>query len=103
MDEEGMDTGMGATLSVTTPPSSRVTIVMEGPGFLYNMCRIVAGTLLEVGAGTREVESVRRLLEDPEAERPWAGPTMRAEGLCMELVEFEKEWTGGAGGAETET
>jgi tRNA U38,U39,U40 pseudouridine synthase TruA len=49
--------GDTAWLSAETLPD-RLIIVLEGAGFLYNMCRILAGTLLETGTGTRTEASV---------------------------------------------
>ncbi len=57
-----------------------------GNGFLYNMVRIIAGTLLEVGQGKREPESMRDILE--AADRAAAGPTAPAHGLTLVRYEF---------------
>lgn len=74
------------------PPSDRIVIVMEGAGFLFNMCRIIAGTLCEVGCGSRDFASLQNLFTDPEAIRSMAGPTMPALGLCMDHVEYDVDW-----------
>jgi tRNA pseudouridine38-40 synthase len=55
-------------------------------GFLYNMVRIMAGTLLEVGSSRRTVEDVRRALDS--GERTFAGRTLPAHGLCLEAVHY---------------
>lgn len=55
-------------------------------GFLYNMVRIIAGTLIEVGAGRRSLEEVRRALET--GDRRFAGRTLPPHGLCLEAVEY---------------
>jgi tRNA pseudouridine38-40 synthase len=58
--------------------------VVTGNGFLYNMVRILVGTLLEVGAGHRSAESVDLLFGQ---KREQAGPLVPASGLClMEVV-----------------
>ena len=57
-----------------------------GNGFLYNMVRIIAGTLMEVGQGKREPESMRDILE--AADRAAAGPTAPAHGLTLVRYEF---------------
>lgn len=60
---------------------SRVEVHVSGGGFLWNMVRIIAGTLMEVGLGNKSAEDVRRALE--LKERRLAGPTVGAEGLCL--------------------
>ena len=57
-----------------------------GSGFLYTMVRIIAGTLIEVGQGKREPESVREILE--AKDRSAAGPTAPANGLMLVKYEF---------------
>lgn len=58
-----------------------VLIRVTGNGFLYNMVRIIAGTLIEVGAGKREPEEILSMLE--KTDRCCAGPTAPAHGLTM--------------------
>jgi len=65
-----------------------VRIYVTGNGFLYHMVRIIAGTLLEVGRSERDIESVRRALE--EKDRSLAGQTLSSIGLCLEKVEYKK-------------
>ena len=57
-----------------------------GNGFLYNMVRIIAGTLLEVGMGRRSVESVKDALES--GDRSKAGPTAPAKGLMLVKIDY---------------
>ena len=52
-----------------------------GNGFLYNMVRIIAGTLMEVGQGKREPESLQDILQ--ARDRAAAGPTAPAHGLTL--------------------
>jgi len=52
-----------------------------GNGFLYNMVRIITGTLLEVGSGKRAPEEVRDILE--KKDRRFAGKTAPAHGLYL--------------------
>ena len=59
---------------------------IRGNGFLYNMVRIIVGTLIEVGQGKREPESVRDVLE--AKDRCAAGPTAPAHGLTLMKYEF---------------
>lgn len=63
----------------------RVRITVEGGGFLYNMVRIIAGTLVEVGRGRMSEADVARALAS--ADRTLAGPTLPPEGLRLEWIE----------------
>ena len=61
-------------------------LCFTGDGFLYNMVRILTGTLLEVGLGRRSVESVLFVLES--WDRSQAGPTAPAQGLTLWSLEY---------------
>lgn len=58
-----------------------VIIRITGTGFLYNMVRIIAGTLISVGIGELEPEDMVRILD--EKDRSAAGPTAPPQGLTM--------------------
>lgn len=58
----------------------------KGNGFLHHMIRIVMGTLLEVGTGKREAESIKQVLE--AKDRTQAGPLAPAKGLTLMEVYF---------------
>jgi tRNA pseudouridine38-40 synthase len=58
-----------------------LALVVEGDGFLYNMVRTLAGTLLEVGRKKRDPESIPALLAT--RDRKLAGPTAPPEGLYL--------------------
>lgn len=60
--------------------------IFTGDGFLYNMIRILMGTLLEVGMGKRKSEEMTAILKGKNREL--AGPTVPAQGLCLEAVEY---------------
>ena len=60
-------------------------ITVTGNGFLYNMVRILVGTLVEVGQGSREVFSIPSLFG---AARSEAGMLMPPQGLCLMEVEY---------------
>ena len=63
-----------------------ITIRVAGRGFLYNMVRIMAGTLMEAGRGRLEPEDIVRILE--AKDRAAAGPTAPACGLTLVQYEF---------------
>lgn len=65
---------------------SELVIRVCGNGFLYNMVRIIAGTLIEAGQGKREPESVPEILG--ALNRGAAGPTAPARGLTLVKYEF---------------
>lgn len=62
-----------------------VQITFTGNGFLHNMVRILVGTLVEVGQGSREVASIPELFG---AERSQAGMLMPPQGLCLMEVTY---------------
>lgn len=66
--------------------SQRVRIDISGTGFLWNMVRIVAGTLVEVGWGKKSIDDVKTALET--GDRRMAGPTLPASGLCLEWIKY---------------
>ena len=57
-----------------------IQFMFHGNGFLYNMVRIIVGTLLEVGVGKRSIESIEGLFG---GERAFAGVTVPAQGLFL--------------------
>ncbi len=66
-----------------------ITIRVSGSGFLYNMVRIIAGTLMKVGMGIYPPEHVAEILE--ARDRRQAGQTAMAKGLTLISLEYEKE------------
>lgn len=66
-----------------------IRIRVTGNGFLYNMVRIIAGTLIEVGARKRQPEEIIEMLE--KADRCTAGPTAPAHGLTMLEIKYEPQ------------
>ncbi len=64
-----------------------IAITYTGTGFLYNMIRILTGTLVEIGQGTREKNSILTVLET--LDRQNAGITMPPQGLTLEEVYYE--------------
>ncbi|MCC8142195.1 MAG: tRNA pseudouridine(38-40) synthase TruA [Lachnospiraceae bacterium] len=65
-----------------------ITVRVSGSGFLYNMVRIMVGTLLLVGSGQLAPEDIPRIIE--ARDRSGAGPTAPAKGLTMIGISFEK-------------
>lgn len=61
-------------------------IRISGNGFLYNMVRIIAGTLVEFGKGRYPTEKMLEILE--ARDRLCAGPTMPAKGLTLVQYDF---------------
>ena len=67
-------------------PGREIVIRVAGRGFLYNMVRIIAGTLMEVGRGKLPPECVKDILA--ACDRQAAGPTAPACGLTLIGYEF---------------
>lgn len=73
----------------TEPASSRGSLIrirVTGDGFLYNMVRIIAGTLLEVGRGRIQPEQMEQIVDS--RDRSQAGPTAVPQGLRLEKIEI---------------
>lgn len=64
-----------------------ITIRVTGGGFLYNMVRIIAGTLIQVGLGEIKPEDMPDILK--ACDRTAAGPTAPAHGLTMIGIAYE--------------
>ncbi len=62
-----------------------IRFTVTGNGFLHHMVRIMVGTLIEIGAGERDVASVPSLFG---GKREDAGVTMPAQGLCLMEVTY---------------
>ena len=68
---------------------SLITIEVRGKGFLYNMVRIIAGSLMEIGGGMYPPEHMKEILE--ARDRQAAGPTAPARGLPLVGIRYLKE------------
>ncbi len=88
--ERGQSETTVRTLSecTVTRADDIITIRVCGNGFLYNMVRIIAGTLIEVGAGRRAPEEMPAILE--ARNRSAAGPTAPAHGLTMMGIVYDQ-------------
>ena len=64
-----------------------VIIELTGNGFLYNMVRIIAGTLLEVGLGKIKPEDIKNIIESKDRQK--AGKTLPPQGLYLVNVEYK--------------
>ncbi len=64
----------------------RIRIDVSGNGFLYNMVRIIAGTLTQVGRGRMSPGDIPGIIAG--LDRTNAGPTMPPDGLCLEWVRY---------------
>ena len=62
-----------------------IRITVTGNGFLHNMVRIIVGTLIEVGRGERQADSIPALFGGKRAE---AGFLVPPQGLCLQEVEY---------------
>ncbi len=76
-------------LEVTRDEDDIITISVTGNGFLYNMVRIIAGTLIKVGSGDIAPEEMPGILA--ACDREAAGPTAPANGLTMIGLAYEGE------------
>ena len=65
----------------------RIYIELTGNGFLYNMVRIISGTLVDVGMGKTLPEDISKIILEGKREK--AGKTLPAHGLYLVRVEYE--------------
>ena len=65
----------------------KIYIELTGNGFLYNMVRIIAGTLVEVGLEKIEPEKIEEIIK--EGKRENAGKTLPPNGLYLVDVKYE--------------
>lgn len=66
--------------------NNRIIIELTGNGFLYNMVRIIVGTLLDVGTGKIDANQIPEIIESKD--RQMAGKTVPPQGLYLVSVEF---------------
>ena len=65
----------------------RIWIELTGNGFLYNMVRIIAGTLVDVGLGKIKPEEIKDIIESKDRQK--AGKTLAPQGLFLVNVKYE--------------
>lgn len=85
VEVEEIPCGTRASLSQVCRMPREIVIRVSGRGFLYNMVRIIAGTLMEIGRGAKAPEEMPSILD--ALDRRAAGPTAPACGLT--LVRYE--------------
>ena len=66
-----------------------IIMTIQGNGFLYNMVRIIAGTLLMVGRGQLKPEAIDEIIKSKERSK--AGPTAPAKGLTLKEIIYEQD------------
>ncbi len=66
--------------------NTEITIRISGAGFLYNMVRIIAGTLMDIGAGKYPPQKMQDIIA--ACDRSAAGPTAPAKGLTLISYQF---------------
>ena len=74
-------------LEILEKENNRIYIEVTGNGFLYNMVRIISGTLVEVGLGKIKPEEIEEIIDSKDRSR--AGKTLPAHGLFLLNVEYE--------------
>ena len=66
----------------------KIYIELTGNGFLYNMVRIIAGTLVDVGLGKIKQQEIPEIIKSQKREN--AGKTLPPHGLCLMNVEYDE-------------
>lgn len=77
-------------LTVQRTGEGKIELRVSADGFLYNMVRIITGTLWEFGKTLRPIEEMEKILS--AKDRTKAGKTAPAHGLYLEEVEYPKEY-----------
>lgn len=75
--------------AVSQPDERRIAIDVSADGFLYNMVRIIAGTLLDAGRGRLTAGDVRDALAARDRSR--VGPTLPPAGLRLEWIRYKDD------------
>lgn len=84
--ESSLETSGSPAADPALSRGSLIRIRVTGDGFLYNMVRIIAGTLLEVGRGRIRPEQMTQIVAS--RDRSQAGPTAVPQGLRLEKIEI---------------
>ncbi len=87
---------LGSSVKTTIRTITKLDIVQENEyikiyiaadGFLYNMVRIIVGTLIDVGMGKKDTEDIKKILDSKNRKN--AGKTCPPQGLCLVEVYYE--------------
>lgn len=73
--------------AIVKQEGKKIIIELTGNGFLYNMVRIISGTLLDVGLGKIRAEEISEIIESKDRQR--AGKTLPAHGLYLVEVKYD--------------
>lgn len=73
--------------AIVKQEGEKIIIELTGNGFLYNMVRIISGTLLDVGLGKIRAEEIPEMIESKDRQR--AGKTLPAHGLYLVEVKYD--------------
>lgn len=73
--------------AIVKQEGEKIIIELTGNGFLYNMVRIISGTLLDVGLGKIRAEEIPEIIESKDRQR--AGKTLPAHGLYLVEVKYD--------------
>lgn len=84
----GKSTVRTITRSEVKREGDLITYTVSGNGFLYNMVRIIAGTLIDVGCGRKTPEEMADIIASRDRKR--AGDTALAKGLTLENIQYGK-------------
>lgn len=68
----------------------RITFILRGNGFLYNMVRIIVGAILAVGKQQISVADIERMFAENKRKR--LIKTLPAHGLYLWRVAYDEEW-----------
>ena len=74
--------------AIINEKNENIIIELTGNGFLYNMVRIIVGTLVEVGLGKIEPKEIPDIIESKDRQR--AGKTLPPQGLFLLEVEYDE-------------
>ena len=75
------------SLKLNKVGQNQYSLVVCGNGFLYNMVRIIAGTILDVGLNKTKFSDIKDIIKSGKRER--AGKTMPAKGLTLKKIEYK--------------
>ena len=81
------DTVRTVSACTVTAADGVYTLTVTADGYLYNMVRILAGTVLQAGRGRLDPAAVPAILQSRDRSR--AGPTLPACGLCLLRVDYD--------------